>query len=204
MKQFRPKDGLIACPNCDGLHDAAIPDGEKRLACGRCHTVLIAPRRHAGLKIILLAVASLILVWGAVTLPFIKIRRFGLSSEATLVEMVLSFDGPLRILSVLVIALVLVLPLARVVLSLYVLVPLVMDRRPLPYALRAFAWFEKLRPWSMAEIFGLGCGVALIKIVDLAHVTLGSAFWMFLGLVILIIIQNSLMCRWSVWDALER
>ena len=56
----------------------------------------------------------------------------------------------------------------------------------------------------MAEIFALGGGIALIKIVDLAHVTLGPAVWMFGGFVLLMGLQNTLMCRWSLWSALDK
>ena len=174
------------------------------MRCDRCHTVLIAPHRRAGLKIILLALTSVVLVYGAATLPFISIRRFGLSRDATLIEAALSFTGPLLLLSITVVSVVLLLPLVRLLLSIYVLAPLVAGRRPLPLAKRAFRLSETLRPWSMAEIFALGAGVALIKIVDLAHITLGPAFWMFCVLVVLLLIQNTLMCRWSVWSALDR
>ena len=87
-------------------------------------------------------------------------------------------------------------------LALYVLAPIVADRPPARGALRAFRWSEALRPWSMAEIFAIGCAVALVKVSDLATVTFGPAFWMFSALVILVVVQESFICRWSVWNAL--
>ncbi len=202
-RMFHPDADLIACPTCDVLSPASIPQAGEKLRCPRCRAVLIAPRRHAGLKVMALALASLVLVWGAATMPFIRIRRFGLSNEATLLDVAFSFSGALLALAVVVLGMILVLPLIRAALSLYVLAPLVIGRPPLRHARRVFIWFEALRPWSMAEIFALGAGVAMIKIADLAHVTLGPAFWMFAGLVVVIIIQNSLMCRWSVWESLD-
>ena len=77
-------------------------------------------------------------------------------------------------------------------------------RAPWPRAKAAFTWAERLKPWSMVEIFVLGCAVALFKIVDLANVALGPAFWMFVALVILMTVQNTYMCRWSVWKDLDR
>ena len=56
----------------------------------------------------------------------------------------------------------------------------------------------------MAEIFALGCAVALVKISDLAEVNFGPAFWMFAVLVVMIVVQDTLMCRYSVWKSLER
>jgi len=100
-------------------------------------------------------------------------------------------------------ALIIFIPLLRALLTLYVLVPLVLDRAPARHAIRAFRLSEALRPWSMAEIFAIGCAVALVKITDLATVTFGPAFWMFGILVVLVIAKDNFMCKWSVWNALE-
>ena len=81
--------------------------------------------------------------------------------------------------------------------------PIVLDLTPARYAMQAFRASEALRPWSMAEIFALGCAVALIKIADLATVGFGPAFWMFGGLVVLVVAQENFICRWSVWNSLE-
>jgi len=45
--------------------------------------------------------------------------------------------------------------------------------------------------------------VALVKVAGLATVTFGPAFWMFGALVVLVIVQDRFMCKWSVWNSLE-
>lgn len=75
---------------------------------------------------------------------------------------------------------------------------------PPPVARPAFRLAERLRPWSMAEIFALGCAVSLVKIADLAQISFGPAFWMFSSLVIVSVVQDNMMCRWSVWNAIEQ
>jgi paraquat-inducible protein A len=111
--------------------------------------------------------------------------------------------GPLLAVSVAVAAAVVLLPLLRAMLILYTLVPVVFDRPPAPDAARAFALAERLRPWSMAEVFAIGCAVSLVKIADLAQVSLGPAFWMFAGLVVVTVAQDALVDRWSVWRSIE-
>lgn len=199
MNRTENLDHLIACPQCDALFEA---DPTKHLTCTRCHTTLIAPSRRAGFKVLGLALTSVVLVYGVVTQPFLTIKRFWMTSDATLLETALAFEGPLLILSLVVLALVLVLPAARLGLTLYVLGPMVLGKTILPGAAWAYRWSEKLRPWSMAEIFALGCGVALIKIVDLAEVSFGPAFWMFAVLVVVLWVQDTLTCRFSVWHRL--
>jgi paraquat-inducible protein A len=191
----------IACPVCDAFY----PDpGSEKLICGRCHAVLSMPERRAGLWLVLLAATSAALIFGAVTLPFLTIEKFWISSEATLIGTALAFEGPLLILSLAVLALILLLPALRLGLTSYVLLPVVLGKRALPGAATAFRWSETLRPWSMAEIFVIGCGVALAKIAAMAEVTFGPAFYMFAVAVVLIWIQDRMICRHSVWLTLER
>lgn len=195
---------LIACPQCDALYRAATPGFGTRAVCGRCHTVLASPRRHAGMQIISMALAVLILVAGATFFPFLRIEVAGLGHSASLFDAVLVFSGEeLAILAIAMAALILLIPTLRALLVLYVLVPVVFDRPPAEHARTAFRWSEELRPWSMAEIFAIGCAVALVKITDLANVSFGPAFWMFGILVVLVIAQDSFMCKWSVWYRLE-
>lgn len=197
-------EDLIACPHCDALYRAAAPEFGQRAVCLRCHAVLIAPRRQAGMSIIMLSFSVVILVFGALWFPFLTISTSGFSNSASLVDAALAFsDGPLLVLSIGVLALIVVIPLIRVMLIVYVLWPVVFDRPPRPRAREAFILSERLQPWSMAEIFALGCAVALVKVADLALIGFGPAFWMFAALVVIIVVQDNFMCRWSVWAALD-
>lgn len=197
-------DQLIACPHCDALYHAVTPKNGERAVCVRCHAVLIAPRHRAGMTIIMLAFSTIILVVGAVWFPFLTISTSGFSNSATLLDAAFAFtDGPLLILSLAVMALIVVVPLTRVMLLIYVLWPVVFDRDPNPNAREAFVLSEKLKPWSMAEIFALGCAVALVKVADLALIGFGPAFWMFCALVVVIVVQDTFMCRWSIWTSLD-
>jgi len=159
----------------------------------------------AGLQIIALSLSIVILVIAAAVLPFLTINAGGRSNSVSVLQAALVFsDGILVVLSLATAALIIFIPLLRVLLSLYVLIPLVADRAPARGATKAFRLSETLRPWSMAEIFAIGCAVALVKITDLADVQFGPAFWMFAGLVFLIVLQDRLLCRWSVWNALNK
>ena len=198
-----PED-LIACPECDALYRAAAVEHGQRAVCARCHTVLISPRRHAGMTIIALALSAVVLVVGALWFPFLRIDLRGVWREATLWEVATSFTGgPLLAVSFAVAAAIVILPLLRALLILYTLGPLVFDRPPAPDAARAFRWAERLQPWSMAEVFAIGCAVSLVKVADLASVSLGPAFWMFAGLVVVTVAQDAITDRWSVWRALD-
>ena len=191
------------CPNCDAAFRLVKPEFAERARCARCHTVLITPKRKAGMQIIALAISVAVLVVAAMFFPFLTVRAGGVHNSVSIMSTALAFRGgiygPLVLAMILLIVLI---PLARAVLSIYVLLPIVLERPLLPGAKPAFRWVEALRPWSMAEIFVLGCAVALTKVADVAEIQFGAAFWMFTALVLLVIVQDSLLCRWSVWNSL--
>ena len=200
-----PRTDLIVCPHCDATYALKRPQAGERAKCQRCGTALITPRRKAGLQIIAVSLAVAILIVAATVFPFLTINAAGASNSVSILDAALAFtDGPLMILALTTAGFIVFIPLTRVLLSLYVLIPIVLDRPPAPGASRAFRLSEALRPWSMAEIFAIGCAVALIKITDLADVSFGPAFWMFAALVVLVVALDSVVCRWSVWTSLEK
>jgi paraquat-inducible protein A len=194
---------LIVCPNCDALYRLQKRSLSDSAVCGQCHTVLISPRRKAGMQIIAIALAIVVLLVAAVFLPFLSIHVAGAKNSVSVLDAARSFNTAIYAPLALAVAVVIfVIPLLRAILSIYVLVPIVLERRVFQHAKSAFHLMETLRPWSMAEIFVLGCAVALIKVADLAVIEFGVAFWMFSALVVLIIAQDSFLCRWSVWNSL--
>lgn len=199
-----PLQGLIVCPVCDATYQLQRPKNGERAVCTRCHKVLIAPRRKAGMQIIAVAVAVVVLITAASVFPFLEISAAGRSNAVSIIDAALSFtQGPMLVLALMTAGFILFVPLVRMLLTLYVLIPVVLDRPPARHAIRAFRWAEAMRPWSMAEIFALGCAVALVKVAGLATVSFGPAFWMFGALVVLVIVHDSFLCKWSVWNSLE-
>lgn len=199
-------ENLIACPKCDAVYHVEEPEMGDRAVCGRCHTVLIAPRKRAGKQIIAISLAVVVLIISATIFPFLSIRAAGVAHRSSILDAALAFSdsGLLIMLSLAVAALIVFFPVLRALLVIYVLAPVVVDRKPFPGAIRAFRVSEALRPWSMAEIFAIGCAVALVKVADLAEVHFGPAFWMFSALVVLLMVQDGFMCRYSVWKSLEK
>jgi len=199
-----PLDDIIVCPQCDAVYHLTRPKVGERAVCQRCSKVLIAPRHKAGLQMIAVSLAVLILIMAAAFLPFLEIDAAGNENTVSIMDAAFAFaGGPLILLSLATVGLIIVIPLVRAMLTLYVLTPVVLNLPPARHAMRAFRLSEAMRPWSMAEIFAIGCAVALVKIADLASVSFGPAFWMFGALVVLVVAQDTFMCKWSVWNSLE-
>ncbi|MDR9393022.1 paraquat-inducible protein A [Roseovarius sp. SYSU LYC5161] len=194
---------LIACPVCDVVYTVPTVESQDRAVCARCHTVLIAPRRKAGKRLIALALTVLILIVAATVFPFLAIDARGLHRDASVLQTAFAFSGAMSVLSVAVLFFIVVIPATRLALLIYVLAPLIRDRPPARWAQQAFRLSEALIPWSMAEIFALGCAVALVKLSDLADVVFGPAAWLFAALVVIVVVTDRLMCRYSIWKSLE-
>ncbi len=196
---------LIACPTCDALWRKTMPREGERAVCGRCHTVLLAPKSSSLSVVAALSLTVAILLIGTTFLPFLRISVRGLSNDSSILDAALAFSAGLTTpLVVATAAMVVFLPLCRVLLLLYVVAPIAAGRRPFRSAGTAFRWSEDLKPWSMAEIFILGCAVALVKVTELAQVVFGPAFWLFVILVIVTVFQDGVLNRWSIWQSLER
>jgi paraquat-inducible protein A len=196
-------DGMIVCPSCDLVSRAPKVAARERAYCARCHTVLIAPRRKAGKQLIALALTVLILIAAATVFPFLAIGAGGVRHEASVLDTAFAFSGVLSGVAVAVLLFIVIIPALRLMLLIYVLAPIIRDRPPAPYARDAFRLSENLLPWSMAEIFALGCAVALVKLSDLAEVIFGPAAWLFAVLVVLVVASDRLMCRYSIWTSLK-
>ncbi len=194
---------LIACPSCDAVYRSAEVHSGERAVCARCHTVLMAPRRRAGKQLISMACTVLVLIIAATIFPFLTIKAGGVTHGASIIDTALAFEGALSALSLAVLCFIVFIPMTRLILLIYVLGPIVQDRPPARWAHRAFSLSEGLRPWSMAEIFAIGCAVALVKLTDLADISFGPAFWMFTVVVVFVVATDNLMCRYSIWKSLE-
>lgn len=196
--------GLIACPRCDALHvETELQTGETA-SCIRCATVLARPRSGAFTQIVALSVTQMVLMFGAVFFPFLRIHRMGFGNDTSLFGVAMAYShGWLAPLTLVLLASIVGLPVLRAGLLVYVLAPMARGGRPLRHAAGAFRLSEQLRPWSMAEIFVIGTAVALIKIAGLAHISLGPAFWAICALIFVGAASNVFLCATTIWDAIE-
>ncbi|MCK0169045.1 paraquat-inducible protein A [Jannaschia sp. S6380] len=199
-----PSEDMVCCPVCDALHEVGeVPDG-MRLRCIRCRTLIAVDRPEAIVRIVILAVTSLILMTIVVFYPFLELRNGVFDSRASVFETAMSFNrGIMAPLSIAVTFFVIVLPVARLLSLVWALGPLSFDAPPLPGAAFALRLAETLRPWAMAEIFMVGVAVALVKLADLATLSMGPAFWSFAAIVFITALQDTQMSKHTIWTALD-
>jgi paraquat-inducible protein A len=195
---------LVACPSCDTLHRLPDVGVDQRARCVRCHRVLINPRDSAMTKIVMLALTATVLMFAAIAFPFLSLQSHGLSQRSSIIDVILAFSQGLMLpLSFAVAALIVVLPLLRLMAILYVMAPMAIGWAPAKGAVAAFRLADALKPWAMAEVFIVGVAVAVVKVSGLAHLSMGPAFWAFAALVLVTVLNDTFMCRLTIWRTLE-
>ena len=144
-------------------------------------------------------------ILAAVFLPFLEISVRGFQSSASLIDTALAFSGGITApLTVAVLLLIVIIPIARASLLAYALLPMRLGLALLPGAKRAFYWSGRLRPWSMAEVFIVGVAVALVKIGGMATVSFGPAFWELSIIALVVALEAASLSEKTVWRMLEQ
>lgn len=151
-----------------------------------------------------MAITEAILMIVAIFFPFLSITAGGRSHQNSIFETALAFSHGLLIpLSALVLVMIILLPILRVAGVIYTFRPLRKNQKPSRHARVVFRFVETTQPWSMVEIYVVGAVVALIKVVGIASVSFGPAFWAFAALVVVLAFKDNLMCYWTVWRLLD-
>jgi paraquat-inducible protein A len=174
---------LIACHECDLVHQLGEvpPGGSAR--CSRCGSALYRPKRDSINRTLALTLAGLILYLIANTHPFLGFKIGSQIRETTLTTGIYQLYqqgmGPIATLVLLTVVLV---PAVHLLSMLYILVPLQSNRVP-RYLARVFRMTIFLKPWGMMEVFLLGILVSVVKLAKMATIIPGVALFTFLTLI---------------------
>ena len=193
---------MIACHECGTVqHMRALPEGGAA-RCARCGATLYRQRRDSIEHTLLLTLAALILFVIANTFPFLTFELEGNADTSTLLTGVRSlYEQGMWPLAVLVLLTATLVPLAWLLSTAYVLLPLWLGRVPWGVA-QVFRFTELLRPWAMMEVYLLGVIVAYVKLSDLARLELGIALFAFVGLIVVMIAAEAALEPHEIWRRL--
>jgi paraquat-inducible protein A len=195
---------LRECPSCGLLQTVpALPSGTTA-RCVRCPTVLRHTSSHGVDHIIALTLTAFILLVLMCSTTLMTVETAGIKRAADL------FSGPEELarqnmaeLAAVIIFVTVLAPLIRLVGTLYVLVRF-HETPPPSHLRRVFAWAERLRPWSMLEVFVFGVFVAYVKLSDLVTIGLATGVYALLALTFVLVWMDSALDREAVWERLYR
>jgi paraquat-inducible protein A len=195
--------GERECQYC-GLFQRVAPlqPGESA-CCGRCGATLRHGTKDTLARALPCAVGALFLFVMALRLPFLDVTAIGHTYRANL------FTGPNELdqrgmweISVVVLITLVAMPAVQLFLLVAVLLGLRAKRPPsgLPFL---FGLVERIRPWSMIEVFLLGVFVAYSRLQVIAEVQVGPALYALGGMMLCLIAADVELDHEAVWEALE-
>ena len=197
-------ESLIACHECDLLHERQPlpPGGTAR--CVRCGAVLYRRKPNSLDRVLALTAAGLVLFIVANAYPFLTFRLEAQKQETTLITGVMELyeQGMWEVAGVVLLTSIL-LPLLEIVGMLYVLLPLKFNMRPwkLPLFFRLVRGFK---PWGMMEVFMVGILVSFVKLSKMATIIPGVALYAFMILIFVLAASAAALDPHIVWNRVEK
>jgi paraquat-inducible protein A len=193
----------LACPDCDALFASPeVREGEQ-VVCPRCCANLFSRRPDFVNRAAAFAFAAAFFFILANMFPVITLRADYRESDMLLSGCVSGLEEQgFPVLAGMVGIFVLAVPSLLMGAMLYVLVPLLRERR-LPWALHLCRAMQEARRWSMAQVFLLGVLVSFMKLGKLATLTLGTSFWAYVGLIVCLAGALAAIDQRELWEKLE-
>jgi paraquat-inducible protein A len=194
---------FLCCPDCDTLLSTPLVGEHERVCCPRCRANLFERRPNFVHRASALVLAAAFFFVLANAFPFLILRADYRESYMQLAGCVSGLaEQGFPILAATVGIFTLVAPTLLIGILLYILVPLLRERR-LPWALPLCRTLHEARRWNMVEVFLLGVLVSLLKLGNLATLILGTSFWAFVGLIVCLIGALAAINDAELWERLE-
>ena len=153
-----------------------------RVICPNCGANLFTYRPNSVHRAAAFVMASAVLFFVANIFPFLSLRKDLRGNDMLLYESVSGLaDQGYSYLAVAVAVFMLAAPTLLILGLIYLLLPLLSDRR-LPGATWICRAVSAARRWNMTDVYLLGVLVSFLKLGKLAQLTLGVSFWAYVAL----------------------
>ncbi|MNO53210.1 Paraquat-inducible protein A [compost metagenome] len=196
-------DELVACHECDLLMRRPTLAHDEKALCPRCGYELYAHRHNVVNRSLALVLAALLLYVPANFLPIMQLNLLGQSSHDTVWSGVVGlFNTGMQSISVVVFLCSMGIPLFKLLCQLFVLLSIRLDFGR-SYGLLLYRIYHHMRDWGMLEVYLMGVLVAIVKLSDLAHLSLGLGMACFVGMLLVQIWLEVVMSPHQIWMALS-
>lgn len=198
-----PIEQLVACHECDLLmRKPVLRDGESA-ECPRCGYELFSHRHHVVRRSLALVLTALLLYIPANFLPIMQLNLLGQTSQDTVWSGVIGlYDSGMQGISVVVFLSSMAVPLLKLLCQLLVLLSIRIDFGR-SYGLLLYRIYHHMREWGMLEVYLMGILVAMVKLMDLADLSLGLGLFCFIALLLVQVWLEVTMSPHQIWEALS-
>lgn len=198
-----PLENLVACHECDLLMRKPQLAHDEKALCPRCGYELYAHRHNVVERSLALVIAALLLFIPANFLPIMQLNILGQSAEDTVWTGVIGlFETGMQSVAVVVFLCSMGIPLLKLLCQLFVLLSIRLDVGR-SYGLLLYRIYHHLRDWGMLEVYLMGVLVAIVKLADLASITVGLGLVCFISLLLVQVWLEVVMSPHQIWEALS-
>lgn len=195
---------LIACHECDLVHNIPPIPARAAARCVRCGAVLLRSKPDSVDRTIALTLAGIVLFVVACSFPFLSMENAGIVQETALFTGIYNlYEQKMVPLATLVLITCVLVPLAQMFALLYILIPLKRNR-PARHTARVFRLYLHLKPWGLMEVYLIGILVALVKLGKMATIVPGLSVIAFGILVFVLAGAYTALDPHLVWQRLEK
>lgn len=197
-----PLEQLVACHECDLLLRRPPLSEGRCVQCPRCGYELYRYRRNVVSRSLALVLTALLLYVPANFLPIMQLNLFGQTSVDTVWSGVLGlYRSGMAAIALVVFLCSMVVPLLKLLCQLAVLLSIVSGRGR-GYGLLLYRIYHQLKEWGMLEVYFMGILVAMVKLKDLADLSLGLGLGCFIALLLVQVWLEVTMSPHQIWAAL--
>jgi len=198
-----PLDELVACHECDLLMRKPVLQHDEKAQCPRCGYELYAHRHNVVNRSLALVLTALLLFVPANFLPIMQLHLLGQTSDDTVWSGVLGlYNSEMRGVAVVVFLSSMAIPLLKLLCQLAVLLSIRLNVGR-SYGLLIYRIYHHLRDWGMLEVYFMGVLVAIVKLVDLAELTVSLGLFCFISLLLVQVWLEVVMSPHQIWSALS-
>jgi len=194
---------VVACHECDLLmRKPVLQDGESA-ECPRCGYELFSHRHRVVRRSLALVLTALLLYVPANFLPIMQLNLLGQTSQDTVWSGVIGlYESGMQGIAVVVFLCSMAVPLLKLLCQLLVLLSIRMDFGR-SYGLLLYRIYHHMREWGMLEVYLMGILVAMVKLMDLADLSLGLGLFCFIALLLVQVWLEVTMSPHQIWEALS-
>ncbi|MGE8065035.1 paraquat-inducible protein A [Pseudomonas sp. NPDC089569] len=198
-----PLEALVACHECDLLmRREPLEPGEKS-CCPRCGFELAVHRQQWQRRCFALVLTALLLYIPANFLPIMHLTLLGQTRSETVWTGVLGlFESGMPGVAVLVLLSSMAIPLVKLLCQLLVLLSL-RFKVARGTGMRLYRAYHHLREWGMLEVYLFAILVSIVKLIDIADLSLGIGLACFVALLLTQVWLELNMSSYQVWETLS-
>lgn len=202
-KPLPPLDQLLACPECDLLMRCPVVTHGLKVSCNCCGYVLINSKPHAIPRSLALVLSALLLYIPANFLPIMQLNLLGRVTHETVWSGVTElYKSGMHLVALIVFLCAMAIPLLKLLCQLWVLLSIRFNVGK-GLGMLFYRIYHHLREWGMLEVYMIGTLVAVVKLIDMADLTIGVGMACFIGLLVVQIRLEVVMTPHEIWRALE-